>query len=95
MHVFTVSKVALRDAVKRPTKRLSSWELLDLTEQKRTFKAELAPQGTEAKKQQQEVACERWWDPGAVMVTEGNNSREAPKHGTSSPTRSFGLGRGR
>ena len=27
MHVFTDSKVALRDAVTRPTKRLSSWEL--------------------------------------------------------------------
>jgi hypothetical protein len=27
MHVFTDSKVALRDAVTRPSKRLSSWEL--------------------------------------------------------------------
>ena len=32
MHVFTDSKVALRDAVTRPSKRLSSWELLDLAE---------------------------------------------------------------
>src|ERR1700736_120474 len=30
MHVFTDSKVALRDAVTRPSKRLSSWELLNL-----------------------------------------------------------------
>jgi hypothetical protein len=36
MHVFTDSKVALRDAVTRPSKRLSSWELLDLARQNRT-----------------------------------------------------------
>jgi ATP-dependent exoDNAse (exonuclease V) alpha subunit len=59
MHVFTDSKVALRDAVTRPSKRLSSWELLDLTKQNRTLKAELARQGTEPKKQEQEVAYER------------------------------------
>jgi hypothetical protein len=40
MHVFTDSKVALRDAVTR----LSSWELLDLAEKDRTLKAELARQ---------------------------------------------------
>jgi len=41
MHVFTDSKVALRDAVTRPSKRLSSWEILDATEKHRILKAEL------------------------------------------------------
>ena len=59
MHVFTDSKVALRDAVTRPSKRLSSWELLDLAKQNRTLKLELARQGTKPKKQQQEIAYER------------------------------------
>ena len=59
MHVFTDSKVALRDAVTRPSKRLSSWELLDLCKQNRTLKAALARQETEPKNQQQEVAYER------------------------------------
>src|ERR1700726_4198251 len=59
MHVFTDSKVALRDAVTRPSKRLSSWELLDLAEQGRTLKAELARQQAKAQKQQQETAYER------------------------------------
>src|SRR6201994_1614590 len=59
IHVFTDSKVALRDAVIRPSKRLSSWELLNLAKQSRTLKAELARQGVEPKKQQQEVAYER------------------------------------
>jgi hypothetical protein len=59
MHVFTDSKVGLRDAVTRSSKRLSSWELLDLAKQNRTLKPELARQGTEPKKQQQEVAYER------------------------------------
>jgi len=59
MHVFTDSKVALRDAVTRPSKRLSSWELLDLAEQDRTLKAELARQRAKAEKQQQEIAYER------------------------------------
>jgi hypothetical protein len=58
-HLFTDSKVALRDAVTRPSKRLSSWELLNLAKQNRALKAELARQGIEAKKQQQEVAYER------------------------------------
>src|ERR1700733_5168066 len=71
MHVFTDSKVALRDAVTRPSKRLSSWELLALAKQNRTLKPELTRQGTEPKKQQQEVAYERWCDSGAVTVTEG------------------------
>jgi hypothetical protein len=42
MHVFTDSKAALRDADTRPSKRLSSWELLDVAKQNRTLKAELA-----------------------------------------------------
>jgi conjugative relaxase-like TrwC/TraI family protein len=44
MHVFTDSKVALRDAVTRPSKRLSSWELLDGAEKDRALKAELERQ---------------------------------------------------
>jgi ATP-dependent exoDNAse (exonuclease V) alpha subunit len=59
MHVFTDSKVALRDAITRPSKRLSPWELLDLAKQNNTLKAELSRQGLEPKKQQQEVAYER------------------------------------
>jgi hypothetical protein len=59
MHVFTDSKVALREAVTRPSKRLSSWELFDLAEQDRTLKAELARQRSKPKKQQQEIAYER------------------------------------
>jgi hypothetical protein len=59
MHVFTDSKVALRDAVTRPSKRLSSWELLDLVKENRTLKAELVRQGIEPKKQQEEFAYER------------------------------------
>jgi hypothetical protein len=59
MDVFTDSKVALRDAVTRPSKRLSSWELLDLARQNRTLKTELARQRTQPEKQQQEAAYER------------------------------------
>ena len=59
MHVFTDSKVALRDAVTRPSKRLSPWELLDLAKQDRTLKAELARQQAKPKKQEQEIAYER------------------------------------
>jgi hypothetical protein len=54
-----VEKQTLRDAVARPSKRLSSWALLDLFRQNRTLKPEPARQGTEPKKQQQEVAYER------------------------------------
>jgi hypothetical protein len=59
MYVFTASKVALRDAVTRPSKRLSSWQLLDLVEKDRALKAELARQRVEPKQQQQEIAYER------------------------------------
>src|ERR1700761_6786242 len=51
MHAFTDSKVALREAVTRPSKRLSSWEILDRAEKDRTLKAELARQGAEPNKQ--------------------------------------------
>jgi hypothetical protein len=59
MHVFTDSKVALQEAITRPSKRLSAWELFDLAEQDKTFKAELARQRANPKKQQQEIAYER------------------------------------
>jgi hypothetical protein len=59
MHVFTDSKVALRDAITRPSKRLSPWELLDLAKQNKTLKAELSRQRPEPKKQQRELAYER------------------------------------
>jgi hypothetical protein len=45
MHVFTDSKVALREAVTRPSKRLSSWELLNGAENDRALKAELERSG--------------------------------------------------
>jgi hypothetical protein len=41
IHLFTVSKFPLRDAVTRPSKRHSSWELLKLSEKDRALKAEL------------------------------------------------------
>jgi hypothetical protein len=53
------SKLALRDAVTRPSKRLSSWELLNLTEKDKALQAELDRQRAKPKKQQQEVAYER------------------------------------
>ena len=59
MHVFTDSKVALRDAVTRPSKRLSSWELLNLAEKDRALKAELDRQRAKAQKEQQERTYER------------------------------------
>ena len=59
MYVFTDSKVALRDAVTRPSERLSSWELLDLAEENRTLKAELNRQLIKPKQQQQEIVYER------------------------------------
>jgi ATP-dependent exoDNAse (exonuclease V) alpha subunit len=59
MHVFTDSKLALRDAVTRPSERLSSWELLNLAEKDKALQAELDRQRAKPKKQQQEVAYER------------------------------------
>jgi hypothetical protein len=52
MHVSTDSKVALAGCRHPTSKRLSSWELLDLAKRNRTLKPELARQGTEPKKQQ-------------------------------------------
>jgi hypothetical protein len=45
MPVFTDSKIALRDAVTRPSKRLSSWEVLDATEKQRASKPGLDTKG--------------------------------------------------
>jgi hypothetical protein len=59
MHVFTDSKVALRDAVTRPSKRLSSWELLNLAEKDRALRAELDRQRAKEQMEQQEKAYER------------------------------------
>ena len=59
MHVFTDSKVALRDAVTRPSKRLSSWELLNFAEKDRALKAELDRQQAKEQTVQQEKAYER------------------------------------
>jgi len=59
MHVFTDSKVALRDAVTRPSKRLSSWELLDLAEKDRVLKAELDWRRPKEQTGQREEAYER------------------------------------
>jgi len=59
MHVFTDSKVALRDAITRPSKRLSCWEIVDATEKHRTFKAEVDRQRANEQMEQQEKAYER------------------------------------
>jgi ATP-dependent exoDNAse (exonuclease V) alpha subunit len=59
MHIFTDSKVALRDAVVRPSKRLSLWELVDGTEKDRALETELKRQRAKAEKEQQERAYER------------------------------------
>jgi hypothetical protein len=59
MHVFADSKTALRDAVTRPSKRLSSWEFLDLAEKNRTLKAELDRRRAKEQTGQQERAYER------------------------------------
>jgi hypothetical protein len=59
MHVFTDSKVALRDAVTRPAKRLSYWELHNLAEKDRALKAELNRQRANEQAAQREKAYER------------------------------------
>jgi hypothetical protein len=56
MDVFTDSKVALRDAIIRPSKRLSSWELLDLADKDRALKAELDRHRSKEQTGQQEKA---------------------------------------
>ena len=70
MHVLADSKVALRDAVTRPSKRLSSWELLDLAEQDRTLKAELA--------RQRATFC-RQRDKGRLICTGAMPGNSKPK----------------
>jgi hypothetical protein len=59
MHLFTDSKVALRDALARPSKRLSSWELLDGAERDRALRAELNRQRSKAQEEQKERTYER------------------------------------
>jgi ATP-dependent exoDNAse (exonuclease V) alpha subunit len=59
MHLFTDSKVALRDALTRPSKRLSSWELLDGAERDRALRAELNRQRSKAQEEQKERTYER------------------------------------
>jgi len=59
MHLFTDSKVALRDAVTRPSKRLSSWELAAGAQNDRALKAELDRQRAKGQKAQQERTYER------------------------------------
>jgi conjugative relaxase-like TrwC/TraI family protein len=59
MHVFTDSKVALRDAVTRSSKRLSSWEVVNATEKDRALKAELHRQRAKEQMEQQEKTYER------------------------------------
>jgi hypothetical protein len=57
MHVFTDSTIALREAVTRPSKRLSSWELLNLAEKDKALRAELHRQRAEPKKQRDVKLC--------------------------------------
>ena len=59
MCVFTDSKVALREAVTRPSKRLSSWEFLHGTVKDRALKAELGRQQAKAQEEQQNRVYER------------------------------------
>jgi hypothetical protein len=59
MYIFTDSKVALRDAVARPSRRLSSWELAVGAEKDRALKAELDRQAAKAQKKQQDRTYER------------------------------------
>jgi hypothetical protein len=59
MYVFTDSKVALREAVTRPSKRLSCWELLDGTVKDRALKAEVERQQAKAQEEPQNRGYER------------------------------------
>jgi hypothetical protein len=59
MHVFTDSKVALRDAVTRPSKRISPWEIVNLPETDRALRAELDRQRAKEQTGHQEKAYER------------------------------------
>src|SRR5262249_26097830 len=59
MCVFTDSKVALREAITKPSKRLSSWELLDGAVKERALKAELDRRRGKAREEQQNRGYER------------------------------------
>jgi ATP-dependent exoDNAse (exonuclease V) alpha subunit len=59
IYLFTDSKVALREAVARPSKRLSSWELLDGAAKDRAAQAELHRQRAAAREEQQERNYQR------------------------------------
>jgi len=59
MYVFTDSKVALREAVSRPSKRLSSWEFLDGTGKDRALRAEPDRQQAKSQEEQQNRGYER------------------------------------
>jgi ATP-dependent exoDNAse (exonuclease V) alpha subunit len=59
MYVFTDSKVALREAVTKPSKRLSSWEIVNGGDKERALKVELNRQLAKARKEQQEITYER------------------------------------
>ena len=59
MHIFTDSKVALREAVTRPSKRLSSWELLDGDGKDRALKAKLDKQQAKVREEEQNRGHER------------------------------------
>jgi hypothetical protein len=59
IHLFTDSKVALREAVTKPSKRLSSWEIVNGGDKERALKVELNRQLAKARKEQQEITYER------------------------------------
>jgi hypothetical protein len=59
MYVFTDSKVALREAVTRPSKRLSSWEVFDGAAKERALKAELHRHEAKGREEQQNRVYER------------------------------------
>jgi hypothetical protein len=59
MHLFTDSKVALRVPVTRPSKRLSSWDFLNLAEKDRALKTELDRQWAKEQAGQREKVYER------------------------------------
>ena len=59
IHLFTDSKIALRETVTRPNKRLSSWELTEGSDRDRASEVELDRQRAKAKEEQQERTYER------------------------------------
>jgi hypothetical protein len=59
MYVFTDSKVALREAVARPSKRLSSWEVFDGAAKERALKAGLHRHEAKGRAEQQTRVYER------------------------------------